>query len=150
MSQSLAKILLHIVFSTKNRQEFLHDQIRNDLHLYLAEILKDLGCFAYAINGTEDHVHILCEISKKLPICDIVKKLKTCSTNWLKNIKNFNRNFYWQEGYGVFSVSASNKKIVLQYIKNQMQHHKKSTFKNEFISFLKKYEIDYDEKYLWN
>jgi putative transposase len=149
MSQSLSKNLIHIVFSTKDRKSLLSDEIRSNLYPYLSQILMELDCIAYEINGTDNHVHILCEVSRSHSISEIIRNLKTGSTNWLKKTKN-RENFCWQHGYGIFSVSFSVKAAVANYIKNQTQHHKKFSFEEELKLILEKHEIKYDEKYLWN
>jgi len=148
MSQSLSQILVHIVFSTKNRKHVILDDFRQQLYPYMAAIMKNLGCIVYEIGGTDNHVHIFCAIPNDRLLTEIIGKIKSGSSNWMKKQQNMN-DFFWQRGYGVFSVSQSQKPIISNYIKNQIEHHKKFSFEEEFKSMLKKCGINCDEKYLW-
>ena len=151
MSQSLSKIIVHIIFSTKDRFEFLTDEkIKQKTHSYLAGILNKRGATCILVDGTSNHVHILCLQSKKELIGKTIGEVKRTSTLWLKDKNPLLSKFHWQSGYGVFSVSESNVEIVKKYILNQEEHHKISSFKDEFRSFLKKYNINYDENYVWD
>ena len=151
MSQSLAKIWTHLVFSTKERYPFLTDKdIRQDLHAYLAKTLKKNNCPTLIVGGVADHVHALFVLSKNHSIASIVWEVKRSSSKWVKTQDAALRKFYWQEGYGAFSVSQSHVDQVEKYILNQEAHHRKKSFQDEFRSFLKKYEIDYDERYVWD
>ena len=149
MSQSLAKIWTHLVFSTKERYPFLTDQnIRHDLHAYLAKTLKSNNCPTLIVGGVADHVHALFVLSKNHSIASIVWEIKRSSSKWVKTQDSALRKFYWQEGYGAFSVSQSHVDQVEKYVLNQEAHHRKRSFQDEFRSLLKKYEIDYDERYV--
>ena len=150
MPQSLAQILVHLIFSTKNRERVLGDDIRPELHPYMATILKSLDSPAILINSVEDHAHLLFHLSKNLALCDVVEVLKRDSSKWIKTKGTAYRLFHWQNGYGTFSISQSNVAKVVRYIQNQKEHHRKWTFQDEFRAFLKRYQIPYDERYVWD
>ncbi|MEK6279859.1 MAG: IS200/IS605 family transposase [Acidobacteriota bacterium] len=151
MSQSLSKIWTHLVFSTKERYPFLVDQtVRHDMHAYMATTLKANNCPTLLVGGVSDHVHALFILSKNHSIASIVWAIKRASSKWVKGQGSNLRKFHWQEGYGAFSVSQSHVEQVQKYILNQEKHHRRKTFKDEFREFLKKYEIDYDERYVWD
>ena len=150
MSQSLVKNYLHIVFSTKNRQPFLNIEIREELFAYLAGICKNLDCTPIIIGGHVDHIHILCLLNKKLTLIKLIEELKKNSSKWIKTKDPIYNNFYWQDGYGAFSVNPSEVDKVVPYISNQEEHHKKFSFQDEYRAFLKKYQVSYDEKYVWD
>jgi len=150
MPQSYVQIWLHIIFSTKHRKELLLDlKMRKEMHAYLAGACKALGSPSRIVGGTSDHVHALCCLSKTRDVADLVGKIKRSSSVWIKEKYSDHQDFYWQDGYGAFSVSASKVDQVFRYIKNQEKHHAKMGFKEEFIVHLKKYRIDYNEQYLW-
>jgi putative transposase len=148
MSQSLAKVNVHIVFSTKNGHHFVNETIRKELNSYLIGVLSKLGSYTYELYANPDHIHILNTLPRTITIADLVSKIKISSSKWLK-LKGI-CNFDWQDGYGIFSVSASKVNIVGKYILNQPEHHKKITFKDELRQFFKEYEIGYDERYAWD
>ena len=150
MSQSLAQILIHLIFSTKNRDRFLREDIRLELHKYLAEILKANNSPAIIIGSVEDHVHILYHHSKNHPLTKIVEEVKKGSSKWLKTKGGHYAGFYWQNGYGAFSVSQSNVEAVVNYIGGQVEHHKARTFQEEYRAFLIKYKMAYEERYVWD
>ena len=150
MSQSLSNILLHIVFSTKYQQKLLYKKIRSELYSYIATIFKNKNCYCYQIGGIDDHIHISCTLAKTISTSDLIKEIKTSTSVWLKNKENNLTNFHWQNGYGVFSLSPSHLQRLCTYITNQENHHKQITFKDEFLGLLNKYNVDYDERYLWN
>ena len=147
MSQSLHQSYAHIVFSTKNRESLISDRIEQKLYSYLIGITKKLGASPVIINGMPDHVHLLIRTSKTITDSDFLKKLKGSSSKWVS--EEFQMQFSWQTGYGWFSVSANNLEQATAYIRSQKEHHKKVSFKEELVTFLKKYKIDYNEKYLW-
>ena len=149
MSQSLSKLYIHMVFHTKNNQNLIQQAIENELYAYLGGILKSTKSIPIAINGAEDHVHILCIMSKNITLADLLEELKRNSSRWIKTKGNEYKEFAWQGGYGGFSVSQSKVDIVKKYIENQKEHHKTKTFKEEYILFLKEYGINYNEEYLW-
>jgi REP element-mobilizing transposase RayT len=149
MSQSLAKVYLHLVFSTKNRQPFLRDkQLRTQCHAYLAGTCKARGSPSIIVGGVEDHVHILCTLSREESISVLIRELKRESSKALKEMGL--TSFYWQAGYGAFSVSPGHVAAVKEYICNQEAHHRKVSFQDEFRRLLKKYGIEYDERYVWD
>ena len=150
MSQSLSKILLHVVFSTENRVGFLKDpEIRGSLHQYLGGICREKNCPSLIICGPEDHVHILCVLSRTCDISTLVRDLKRSSSTWLKEKSPLLKMFSWQRGYGAFSIGQSQVEPVKEYIQNQEIHHRKVGFQEEYREFLRKYNIEFDEKYLW-
>jgi len=149
MPQSLALVLVHVIFSTKNRIAFLQSaELRSEVHAYLTGTLRGLQCEPLRGGGMEDHVHILAGLSRTTSLAELVKKLKTSSTMTIK--AKGHSHFSWQSGYGVFSVSQSTKESVIAYIANQEIHHRKMTFQEEFRSFLAKHGIAFDERYVWD
>jgi REP element-mobilizing transposase RayT len=151
MAQSLAKILLHLVFSTKERRPFLKDLVlREELHRYLGGILTNLDCQPLIIGGIEDHVHLLFAHSRTATVADVVKELKRGSTVWLKTKSPGFAEFVWQNGYGVFSIGQSQVEDVRAYITGQEEHHRKISFQDEFRRLLQRYEIAFDERYVWD
>jgi putative transposase len=151
MAQSLAKILLHLVFSTKERRPFLKDQtLREELHRYLGGILTNLDCQPLIIGGVEDHVHLLFAHSRTATVAEVVKELKRGSTVWLKTKSPELSEFAWQNGYGVFSIGQSQIEDVRAYIAGQEEHHRKISFQEEFRRLLQRYEIAFDERYAWD
>lgn len=151
MAQSLAKILLHLVFSTKERRPFLKEQaLREELHRYLGGILTNLECQPIIVGGVEDHVHLLFAHSRTATVADVVKELKRGSTVWLKTKSPVLSEFAWQNGYGVFSIGQSQVEDVRAYIAGQEEHHRKISFQEEFRRLLQRYEIAFDERYVWD
>jgi REP element-mobilizing transposase RayT len=151
MSQSLAKILVHTVFSTKDRAPFLRDrELREQLHHYLGGILSKLDCQPIIVGGVEDHVHFLCSLSRTREPSAMVKEVKRGSSLWLKGRSPELRDFAWQSGYGIFSIGVSQIESVRSYIAEQEEHHKKVSFQDEFRLFLRKYEIPFDERHIWD
>ncbi|HSK12981.1 MAG TPA: IS200/IS605 family transposase [Phnomibacter sp.] len=150
MGQSLVKNYLHIVFSTKHRQPLIHPPVEAELHAYLGGICNKLGCTAIKVGGYTDHIHILCMLSKKMTLAKLLEELKSHSSKWIKSKGPGYENFYWQDGYGAFSVNPSDIDRVIAYIERQHEHHSKKTFKDEYRAFLKKYQVEYDEQYVWN
>jgi putative transposase len=150
MGQSLVKNYLHIVFSTKHRQHLIHKPVNEELYNYLGGICRDLECYPVIVGGYTDHVHILCMLSKKIALMKLLEEVKSHSSKWMKTKAESLANFYWQDGYGAFSVNPSQVEIVKAYIQNQEEHHRKKTFQNEYRAFLKKYNMEYDERYVWD
>ena len=148
MPQSLFKILVHIVFSTKNRADLIAPEIENELFKYFHGIIENNGAKLIIANGTANHVHLLISFGKNLNIPELVGDLKRDSSKWIKT-KGF-ENFYWQKGYGAFSIGQSQIEATVKYIENQKAHHQKQDFKDEYRALLRKYEIDYDERYVWD
>ena len=150
MAQSLAKVVVHVIFGTKERRPLITDQVREELHAYLVGIAKTVDSPTILVNSTIDHVHILLSLSRKYSIADVIEELKKGSSKWIKTKSPAFRDFYWQAGYGVFSVSESNITQVRDYIASQEAHHCKMTFQEEFREFLEKYKVAYDERYVWD
>jgi REP element-mobilizing transposase RayT len=150
MPQSLSKVYTHITFSTKNRIALIDEKIEERLFEYLGGICKGLGCNPVKIGGYKNHVHILCTLSRTISQATLLEKLKKESSKWIKGEGEEYFTFYWQSGYGIFSVNPTEIDVVTHYIKNQKEHHQTKTFHDEFRAFLKKYKIEYDERYVWD
>lgn len=150
MSQSLARLLTHLVFSTKHREALIHDGIRDELHRYSAAVLADIDSPAILINSVEDHVHVLFCLSKNCAVKDAVEKVKAGTSKWIKRRDAGLANFYWQAGYGAFSVSQSNVPAVTRYIANQREHHAKTSFQDELRALLRRHKVEFDERYVWD
>ena len=150
MSQSLVKNYIHIVFSTKNRQPFIDHQIEKELYAYIGGICKNSECNPVMIGGYKDHVHIFCLLSRKIALMKLVEETKSHSSKWIKTKGIQYSNFYWQNGYGAFSVNPKDIDAVEKYISNQEAHHTKKSFQEEYRMFLEKYEVEYDERYVWD
>jgi putative transposase len=150
MSQSLSRVLIHIIFSTKNRFAFLTDtELQKQMHAYLACVFNEHDFPAIEVGGTEDHVHILCLLSRNYPISEIIKKAKVNSSSWAKTLGGRCLKFSWQSGYGVFSIHQSQIELIRKYIQGQTEHHHRKTFQEEYLEILQEYHIPYDERYLW-
>ena len=151
MPQSLTQIYLHVVFSTKNRQPYFQDvAFADELYAYLAGICKKQDCFPKHVGGHVDHIHLLCSLSRRKTVADLIRELKTGSSTWIKTRKLDWQNFHWQDGYGAFSVSQSQMPKVKEYIDHQNEHHRIKTFQEEFGQLLKMHSIEFDEKYVWD
>ena len=150
MPQSLAKIYVHITFSTKHRQPLIDDPIKPELFAYLGGVCQALECHPVQVGGHDDHVHVLCILSKKIALMDLLEEIKKRSSKWIKTKGASYESFYWQDGYGAFSVNPAQIDVVVRYIENQAEHHRKRDFKDEFRAFLKKYRVEYDERYVWD
>ncbi|MDL2243665.1 IS200/IS605 family transposase [Bacteroidales bacterium OttesenSCG-928-J19] len=149
MGQSLAQVYLHLIFSTKDRRPYIDDKIEKDLFSYIGGIIKHQDGIPLCINGTSNHIHILYSHPRTKSLFDFVKEIKGSSSKWVKMKGSDYKTFGWQDGYAAFSVSSSKKEIVEKYIMNQKGHHKKEEFREELLSFLDKYNLEYDETYLW-
>ena len=151
MSQSLSAVYIHLVFSTKGRRPFLRDKIvRDALHSYLGGVSKQLDCPPLLVGGVEDHVHLLARFGRTITQADWVKELKRVSNLWLKERGCDFADFEWQGGYADFSVSQSNLELAMQYIAGQEEHHRKVGFQDELRALLRKHEIEWNEKYVWD
>lgn len=150
MGQSLVKNYLHIIFSVKNWQPLIHPPIEKELHKYLGGICNQLECMPLIVGGHNNHIHILCNLSKKVTLSDLIGKLKAKSSKWIKSKGRAYKIFYWQNGYGAFSVNPSQISNLVSYIENQKEHHKEITFQDEYKAFLEKYNVEYDERYVWD
>lgn len=150
MGQSLVKNYMHIVFSTKYRQPLIDESIEDELFSYLGGICNKLECNVVIVGGYKDHIHILCMLSKKIALSKLMEELKSHSSKWIKTKGNAYKNFYWQDGYGAFSVNLSQVEVVINYIAKQKEHHGKKNFQDEYRATLDKYAIEYDERYVWS
>ena len=150
MGQSLVKNYIQIVFSTKHRQPLIKESIEAELYSYLGGICNNLECQPIKIGGYVDHVHVLCMLSKKIALMKLLEELKSHSSKWIKTKGEEFENFYWQGGYGAFSVKPSEVDVVIRYIENQKEHHKKISFQDEYRAILKKYNVAFDERYVWD
>ena len=149
MSQSLSRLHIHLVFSTKGREPRLSNALRDEIHAYMAAVLNNTGCRVSAINSVEDHVHILFELGRTIALADAVKTVKTATSAWLKTKAAELEDFAWQSGYGAFSVSESNTDAVRQYIATQREHHTHASFQDEYRALLAKHGVPFDERFLW-
>ncbi len=150
MPQSLVKNYIHIVFSTKYRQPFIHPPVEEELYAYLGGECKRLECHPIKIGGYIDHVHVLCMLSQKIALMKLVEQIKSHSSKWMKTKADELINFYWQDGYGAFSVNTTDVITVIAYIANQKTHHSVISFQNEYRAILKRYQVAYDERYVWD
>jgi putative transposase len=150
MGQTLSNITIHIIFSTKGRAPTISSEIKNDLMAYLGGIIREHKAIPIIINGTSDHVHMLVEIPPSLSVSELMRFVKSNSSRWLNQTYPSTSKFAWQDGFGAFSISKSAIEIVINYIKNQEIHHQTRSFQDEFITFLEKYQIDYDARYIWD
>lgn len=150
MPQSLSRVYLHIVFSTKSREPSISPEILPELHRYLGGLAALHECPALTVGGVADHIHILCELSRTETVANLLADLKRASSLWIKQRFPSAGDFAWQRGYGAFSIAHSQLDDVRRYIANQPAHHKTISFQEEFRTLLKKYEIAFDEKYVWD
>ena len=150
MSQSLSLVVIHVIFSTKDRRPLLDPVMRAKLHAYLATVARNADCEAYRVGGVADHVHLAIRLSRTLTIADLVESLKTSSSKWLKTQSSDLTAFSWQRGYGCFSVGPTDVDSLCVYIDNQEENHRTRTFQEEFRMFLNKYGVEYNEAYVWD
>lgn len=150
MPQSLSSVLIHLVFSTKNREPFMTADVEKELHPYMATIFREHDSPSLIIDGTSNHVHALFVLGRTIALAKVVEEVKTGSSKWLKTKGREFRDFHWQRGYGAFSIGQSSVAEVKRYIRNQKEHHRRVTFEDEYRKFLKRYEIDFDERYVWD
>ena len=149
MPQSLSKVLVHLIFSTKHREPLIGPEIRPRLHAYMVGILDNLKSPSLQTGGVADHVHILCLLSRTISQAELVEEVKKSSSKWMK-AEGGVPGFSWQAGYGAFSIGESQADTVIKYIQNQEEHHRKVTFQDEFLNFLERYKVAYDERYVWD
>lgn len=150
MPQSLARLNVHLIFSTKDRQPLIDDGVRDSLHRYMAVVLKNMKCPPALINTVEDHAHALFDLARTVSVSQAVEELKTSSSKWIKTQGVGLSAFAWQNGYGAFAVSESNVIAVRRYIEGQREHHRKKTFQEEYREFLIKHQVPFDERYVWD
>jgi REP element-mobilizing transposase RayT len=148
MPQSLSLVIVHIIFSTKDRHPIRDADILPSLHAYLATIARDRDCECYRVGGVADHVHLAIRLSRTITIARLIQDLKTLSSKWMKS-QNF-ANFAWQQGYAAFSTAPKDLDALLHYIDTQQHHHHKQSFQDELLTFLKRYAIEYDKHHLWD
>jgi REP-associated tyrosine transposase len=149
MAQSLSNLIVHIIFSTKNREPWLDANMQPRMHAYLATICRDLGADFVHVGGVSDHVHIVTTLPRTLSQARLIEQIKKTSSKWIKAVDTRYRGFAWQRGYGAFSVSSSQLDAVLRYIEGQPEHHRTRTFQEEYRALLGKHCIDFDERYIW-
>ena len=149
MSNTYSQIYLQVVFAVRGREYFIKEDFREELQKYITGIINNNKQKLYAIYCMPDHTHLLISIKPDIKISDLVRDVKANSSSFIKKLSSANAGFSWQEGYGVFSYSKSQAHRVVSYILNQPSHHKKESFKNEYLKFLEKFAIDYDERYLF-
>jgi putative transposase len=148
MSQSYVQFYAHVVFHTKNNMKLIHEEYEEELYSYMGGILKNLKSIPFQIGGTSDHVHILCTLPKTTTLADLMEEVKKSSSKWIKTKSPDLNKFYWQDGYGAFSVGWSQIETVKNYIRNQKEHHSKTNFMDEYKKLLVDNGIEFDEKYL--
>ena len=150
MPQSFSNTNIHIIFGTKYRQQFIDNKIESQLFEYIGQVVNNLNCQNIIVGGYRDHVHILCKLYRPLSQSTLVKEIKANSSLWMKTQGIQYENFYWQDGYAVFSVSQSDLERVITYIQNQREHHQKQTFQKEYLKFLEEHRIEYDKGFIWH
>jgi REP element-mobilizing transposase RayT len=150
MPQSLSLLLVHLVFSTKERFPYLGDAVRPSLYGYLATVARNQGHACYRVGGTADHVHLAVRMPRTVTVASLVEEVKTSSSKWLKTQSPDLAQFAWQRGYGAFSVGPADLNALIAYIEGQMDHHRTRSFQEEYQAFLTKYGIEFDERYVWD
>ena len=149
MAHTLTNLLTHVVFSTSGRAPLLADAMRPGVHAYIGGILREMHAVPIAIGGTVDHVHLLTRLPADLSVADCLRVVKANSSRWVKEQWPERRLFAWQGGYGAFSVSESSRGEVIRYIQDQALHHQRISYQDEFLALLKKHDLEFDERYLW-
>lgn len=149
MPHSYSSSLFHVVFSTHQRQNTIHRQFRERLWAFLGGIARKNGMKALAVGGTSDHLHVLLSLPATVSLAKSLQLIKGGSSKWVHDTFPQRRNFAWQEGYGAFSISISHMKETIAYIRDQERHHRRRTFQEEFLAFLKKHGLDYDPRHVW-
>jgi REP element-mobilizing transposase RayT len=149
MANTYSQINIHCVFAVKNRENIIIKNFRDNLHRYMSGILKNDHAYPLAIGGWKDHMHVFFELPVTLPVSKLMQMLKASSSKWINDNKLVKGKFQWQEGYGAFSYSRSQRDTVINYIMNQEAHHRVKTFREEYLELLERFKISYDEKYLF-
>jgi REP element-mobilizing transposase RayT len=149
MAHTFSNLLVHVIFSTKDRIPIVHPDWLPELHAYLGGVVRELDGKAKAVNGTADHVHLLVSMPANLSVAELVRILKANSSRWVNRSGKSKTTFAWQTGYAAYSVSQSNASAVARYIQDQETHHRRVTFQEEYLEFLKKNRIEYDERFIW-
>ncbi len=150
MPQSLVYNYTHIIFSTKDRYPFIDKHISAELFNYLGGTCRELNCNPIIVGGHDDHVHLVVLLSQKIALMKLMETIKSHSSKWIKTKGNKYENFFWQKGYGAFSINPTQIDVVCKYVKEQNKHHKNKSFKDEYSAFLKKYNVKYNERYVWD
>jgi putative transposase len=150
MPQSLTKLYAHLVFSTKNREPLLDNEIRPRVHAYLATIVRSLDSPWVVVGGVADHVHLLFDIGKLRAPVEFVEQIKRESSKFVKTLGKAYNGFYWQRGYGMFSVGPAHRDEAEAYVRNQEEHHRMKSYQEEFRAMLNRYGVDFDEQYVWD
>lgn len=150
MPQSLSKVIVHVIFSTKDREPWLGSEVRPRMHAYLATVCRDLGAEFMHVGGVADHVHIVTTLPRTVSQAQLIEEIKKTSSKWIKALDARYRGFFWQRGYGAFSVSPSQLDSVVQYVKTQQEHHRTRTFQEEYSELLRRHGVDFDERYVWD
>ena len=149
MAGTYARLYYHIVFSTKNREPLIRNSLKPELHKYLGGLVRDMKGILLEVGGMADHVHLVVKLRPDTSVSDVVKYIKANSSGWVKGRGDQQGDFYWQRGYAAFTVSESQLPAVREYVVNQEAHHRGLTFKEELLALLRKHNIEYDERYLW-
>ncbi len=149
MANTYSQVNIHCVFAVKGRENILSENLRPQLFAYMAGILKNQGAFPLAINGWTDHVHVFFELPMTLTVSELMRDLKASSSKWINENRHVKGRFQWQEGYSAFSYSRSQRNDVIQYIQKQEEHHAKRSFRDEYLELLKKFDIVYDDRYVF-
>jgi REP element-mobilizing transposase RayT len=150
MPQSLSQVIIHLIFSTKDRAKWLDLSIAPRMHAYLATVSRDCECEAYRVGGAADHVHLAVRLARTISQADYIEKLKTTSSGWIKTQAEAYALFHWQRGYGAFSIGFSQLRVLTRYIDSQPEHHRTRTFQEEYRDMLRKYAVQFDERYVWD
>jgi REP element-mobilizing transposase RayT len=148
--QSLSKVILHVVFSTKNREPWIEKSVRPRIHAYLATICRDLGANVLCVGGVAEHIHIIMTLPRVLSQADLIEKIKKSSSKWIKALDPKYRGFFWQRGYSAFSVSPSQLTAAVEYVQTQEDHHRVRTFQDEYRELLHKHGVEFDERFVWD
>lgn len=150
MANTYTQLTIHIVFAVKKRENLIKPKYKEELYKYITGIITNKNQKLLAINGVSDHIHILIGLSPSVALSDIVRDIKNNSSKFINEKKWIPGKFQWQEGYGAFSYSRSQRPEIINYIKTQEEHHKKSSFKEEYLNILKKFDVNYDDEYLFD
>ena len=149
MPQSLTKIYLHIIFHVKTMSPRIDDKHLERLHAYIGQLVNETGCKVIRVGGIADHVHVVCLLSKNETVTHLIEEMKRNSSRWMKSLDPGYATFAWQGGYAAFSISQSVVEKTIEYVNNQKEHHQKTSFRDEYLQFLKLYHVDYDERYVF-
>ena len=150
MGQSLVQNYIHIIFSVKNRKPLIHESIEQELFRYIGGVCKKLESTPLAVGGYKNHIHILCTLSKKVSLVTLIGKVKSKSSKWVKSKGSAYKRFYWQNGYGAFSISSSQIDSIRSYIRKQKDHHQNISFEEEYKDMLKENNVEFDDRYIWD